>query len=156
MEMLQTATGVKMTHVPYKGAGPGIADLISGQVQVMTNAIPELFPFAKGGRLRVIGIMDDKRHSFMPDVPTFNEQGIKGFVMGNWAGIVAPAGTPAALRSRLAQEVTRILQSPETRKRLEEQGFGPMGGTPEEFGKLIRAEVVRFGAAVKASGATAY
>ncbi len=155
MEMLQTATGVKMTHVPYKGAGPGIADLISGQVHVMTNAIPELFPFAKGGRLRVIGIMDDKRHSFMPDVPTFNEQGIKGFVMGNWAGIVAPAGTPAALRSRLAQEVTRILQSPETRKRLEEQGFGPMGGTPEEFGKLIRAEVVRFGAAVKASGATA-
>lgn len=155
MEMLATATGIKMTHVPYKGAGPGAADLIAGQVHVMTNAIPELFPFAKGGKLRVIGLMDDKRHPFMPDVPTFNEQGIKGFVMGNWTGIVAPAATPADIRNRLAQEVTRILQTPDMKKRLEDQGVVPLGGTPEEFGKLIRSEVVRFGAAVKASGATA-
>ena len=155
MEMLQTATGVKMTHVPYKGAGPGVADVMTGQVHVMTNAIPELFPFAKGGKLRIIGLMDEKRHPFMPDVPTFGEQGIKGFVMGNWTGIIAPAATPAATRARLAQEVTRILQAPEMRKRLEDQGVVPLGGTPESFGKLIASEVVRFGAAVKASGATA-
>jgi len=154
MEMIKTATGVNMTHVPYKGAGPAAVDLISGQVHVMTNAIPELFPFVKSGKIRIIGIMDEKRHPFLPDVPTYIEQGYKEFVMGNWAGIVAPAGTPAPILAKLAQETSRIVRSPETRKRLEELGFDPIGGTPDAFGKLIREEVVRFGKAVKASGAT--
>lgn len=123
-------------------------DPISGQLRAMTNAVPERFPLPRGGRVRVIGIM--------PDVPVFKERGIKAFVMDNAVGIVAPVGTPAALRSRLAQEVTRILQSPETRKRLEQRDFGTMGGTSEAFGNRSRAEAVRFGAAVKASGATAY
>jgi len=155
MEMFKLAAGIDMTHVPYKGAGPGIVDLLGGQVQLMTNAIPELFPYAKGGKLRVLGIMADKRHPFIPEVATFPEQGYKEFVMGNWTGIVAPAGTPKPVVAKLAQEVTRIIYSPDVKERLTQQGFDPLGGTPEAFGKLIRSEVARFSKAVKDSGAKA-
>jgi len=155
MEMFKLAAGFDATHVPYKGVGPAIPDLLSGQAHVMINAIPELFPYTKGGRLRIIGVLTEKRHPFMPEVPTFIEQGHKEFVMGNWTGIVAPAGMPKAVANKLAAEITRIVRSPEISKRLVEMGVEPLGGTPEEFGKLIRAEVERFGKAVKASGAKA-
>jgi len=155
MEMFKVAAKIDATHVPYKGVGPAVPDLISGQVHVMANAIPELFPYAKAGKLRVIGVMTEKRHPFMPDVPTFIEQGYKEFVMGNWTGIIAPAGTPKAITHKLAAEVTRILNTPDIRDKLTQQGFDPIGGTPEEFGKLIHSEVIRFGKAVKASGAKA-
>lgn len=155
MEMFKVAAKIDATHVPYKGAGPSIPDLIAGQAHVTVNAIPELLPHTKGGRLRVIGAMTEKRHPFIPEVSTFIEQGYKEFVMGNWTGIVAPAKTPRATVERIASEVTRIIRSPEIRKRLVEQAVDPMGGTPEEFGKLIRAETARFGIAVKASGARA-
>jgi tripartite-type tricarboxylate transporter receptor subunit TctC len=155
MEMFKLAAGFDATHVPYKGVGPAIPDLLSGQAQVMINAVPELFPHAKGGRLRIIGVLTEKRQPFMPEVPTFIEQGHKDFVMGNWTGIVAPTGMPKAVANKLATEITRIIRSPEVSKRLIEMGVEPLGGTPEEFGKLIRAEVERFGKAVKASGAKA-
>jgi len=155
MEMFKVATKIDATHVPYKGVGPAVPDLISGQAHVMVNAIPELLPHTKGGKLRVIGVMTEKRHPFMPDVPTFIEQGYKEFVMGNWTGIVAPAGTPKSVVNKLATEVTRIIRAPEMTERLVQMGVDPLGGTPEEFGKLIHAEIARFGKAVKASGAKA-
>ena len=96
MEMFKVATKIDATHVPYKGVGPAVPELISGQAHVMMNAIPELLPHTKGGKLRVIGALTEKRHPFIPDVPTFIEQGYKEFVMGNWTGIVAPAATPRA------------------------------------------------------------
>jgi tripartite-type tricarboxylate transporter receptor subunit TctC len=135
--------------------GPAVPELISGQAHVMMNAIPELLPHTKGGKLRVIGTLTEKRHPFIPDVPTFIEQGYKEFVMGNWTGIVAPAGTPKATVAKLSAEVTKILRAPEMSKRLTEMGADPMGGTPEEFGRLIQSETERFGKAVKASGAKA-
>jgi len=155
MEMFKHATKIDATHVPYKGAGPGMADLIGGQVHVMANAIPELFPHAKGGRLRIIGIMAEQRHPFMPDVSTFPEQGYKDFVMSNWVAIVAPAGTPRETIQKLNGEVNRILKQPDVLSKLKEQGFDPLGGTPDEINRLIKAEVERFGIAVKASGARA-
>lgn len=155
MEMIKVATKIDATHVPYKGVGPAVPDLVSGQAHVMVNAIPELLPHTKGGRLRVIGAMTEKRHPFIPDVPTFIEQGHKEFVMGNWTGIVAPAKTPPVTVAKISAEVTRIIRSPEISKRLTEQGVDPLGGTPQEFGKRISAEIARFGAAVKASGARA-
>ncbi len=155
MEMFKVAAKIDATHVPYKGVGPAVPDLISGQAHVMVNAIPELLPFTKGGKLRVIGAMTEKRHPFIPDVPTFIEQGYKEFVMGNWTGIVAPAGTPKAAVNKLAAAVTRILREPEMNKRLVDMGVDPLGGTPEEFGRLIRAETVRFAKAVRDSGAKA-
>jgi tripartite-type tricarboxylate transporter receptor subunit TctC len=155
MEMFKVATKIDATHVPYKGVGPAVPELISGQAHVMMNAIPELLPHTKGGKLRVIGALTEKRHPFIPEVPTFIEQGHKEFVMGNWTGIVAPAGTPKVTVNKIAAEVTRILRAPDTSKRLVEMGADPMGGTPEEFGKLIKSEIARFGKAVKASGAKA-
>ena len=155
MEMFKVAAKIDATHVPYKGAGPAVPDLISGQAHIMVNAIPELLPFTKGGKLRVIGSMTEKRHPFIPDVPTFIEQGYKEFVMGNWTGIVAPTGMPKAAVNKMATAVTRILRDPEMTKRLVDMGVDPLGGTPEEFGKLIRAETARFGKAVKDSGAKA-
>ena len=155
MEMLKTAAKIDATHVPYKGAGPAVADLIGGQVHVMTNAIPELFPFAKGGKLRVIGQMTEKRHHMLPDVPTYIEQGHKDFVLGNWGGIAMPAGVPRAIVDKLAAEVTRIIRSPDVHKRLSDLGFDPLGSTPEQFRALALKEIDRFGAAVKASGAKA-
>src|SRR5258706_9292771 len=121
----------------------------------MVNAIPELLPHTKGGRLRVIGSMTEKRHPFIPDIPTFIEQGYREFVMGNWTGIVAPAGMPKAAINKVAAEVTKILHAPEMTRRLAEMGVDPMGGTPEDFGKLIKSEIARFGKAVNASGAKA-
>jgi tripartite-type tricarboxylate transporter receptor subunit TctC len=155
MEMFKQAAKIPGTHVPYKGAGPGMVDLMAGQVHVMVNAIPELFPFAKAGKLRVLGLMADKRHAFMPDVPTFPEQGYKEFVMSNWVGIVAPAGTANAVVDRLAAQVTKSLKEPDVMEKLTAQGFDPFGGTPEEFGKLVRSETARFGKAVRESGAKA-
>ena len=155
MEMFKVAAKIDATHVPYKGVGPAVPDLLSGQAHLMINSIPELLPHTKGGKLRVIGSMTEKRHPFIPDVPTFIEQGYKEFVMGNWTGIVAPAGTPKNVIDKLAKEITRIIRTPEMSKRLEEMGVDPMGGTPAEFGTLIRAETARFGKAVKESGAKA-
>ena len=155
MEMFKVAAKIESTHVPYKGVGPAVPDLISGQSHVMVNAIPELMPHTKGGRLRVLGAMTEKRHPFIPEVPTFIEQGYKEFVMGNWTGIVAPAKTPRATVDKIAAEVTRIIRSADISKRLTDQAVDPLGGTPDEVGKLIRAETTRFGLAVKASGAKA-
>jgi tripartite-type tricarboxylate transporter receptor subunit TctC len=155
MEMFKVAAKIDATHVPYKGVGPAVPDLISGQAHVMINSIPELLPHTKGGKLRVIGSMTEKRHPFIPDIPTFIEQGYKEFVMGNWTGIVAPAKTPKNVIDKLAKEITRIIRTPEMIERLVQMGVDPMGGTPEEFGRLIRAETARFGKAVRESGAKA-
>jgi tripartite-type tricarboxylate transporter receptor subunit TctC len=155
MEMFKVAAKIDATHVPFKGVGPAVPALISGEAHMMMNAIPELLPHTKGGRLRVIGALTEKRHPFIPEVPTFIEQGYKEFVMGNWTGIVAPAKTPKPVIDKLAAEVTRILRAPDMSQRLQEMGVDPMGGTAEEFGKLIRSETARFGKAVRDSGAKA-
>jgi tripartite-type tricarboxylate transporter receptor subunit TctC len=129
--------------------------LMSGEAHMMMNAIPELLPYTKDGKLRVIGSLTEKRHPFIPDVPTFIEQGYKDFVMGNWTGIVAPTGTPKAIIDKLSTEITKIIRAPEMSKKLLDMGVDPLGGTPAEFGKLIHSETIRFGKAVKDSGAKA-
>jgi len=155
MEMFKVAAKIDATHVPFKGVGPAVPAMMSGEVHVIINAIPELLPYTKGGKMRVIASLTEKRHPFIPDVPTMIEQGYKEFVMGNWTGIVAPAKTPKPVIDKLAKEITRILREPAMSKRLVEMGVDPLGGTPEEFGTRIRADIARFGKAVKASGAKA-
>jgi tripartite-type tricarboxylate transporter receptor subunit TctC len=155
MEMFKVAAKVDVTHVPFKGVGPAVPALLSGEVHMMINAIPELLPFTKDGKLRVIGALTEKRHPFIPQVPTFIEQGYKDFVMGNWTGIVAPAKTPKPVVDKLATEITRIIRTPDMSQRLIDMGVDPLGGTPQEFGKLIHVETARFGKAVKESGAKA-
>ena len=152
-EMLKRALGFDMTHVPYKGAGPAVADIIGGQVQLMINAVPELFPAVKAGRMRCIGVMAEKRHPFLPDVPTLIEQGHKEFVMGNWVGIVTATGTPKDAINKLSNEINRILKLPDIAEKLAQQGVDTIQSTPESFGRHIKAEIARFGKAVKESGA---
>jgi tripartite-type tricarboxylate transporter receptor subunit TctC len=155
MEMFKVAAKIDVTHVPFKGVGPAVPALLSGEAHMMMNAIPELLPYTKDGKLRVIGSLTEKRHPFIPDVPTFIEQGYKDFVMGNWTGIVAPAKTPKPIIDKLATEITKIIRAPEMSKKLQDMGVDPLGGTPAEFGKLIHAETIRFGKAVRDSGAKA-
>jgi tripartite-type tricarboxylate transporter receptor subunit TctC len=153
MEMLKQAGGFDATHVPYKGGGPALIDLLAGQVQFHSNDIGLVLSNIKAGKLRAIGMMTDKRHPLQPDVPTYIEQGFKDFVMGNWIGVVVPAGTPRPIIGKLAQELTRIAKLPEVVQRFADQGFDTSGSTPEAAAALVKKEIVRFGAAVKASGA---
>ena len=155
MEMLKVSAGIEGVHVPYKGAAPAAADLIGGQVHVISNAVPELWPAVKTGKVRVIGAMSEKRLQWMPDVPTFAEQGVKGFVLGNWVGLMTAAGTPPATVRKLSDEISRVLRLPDVSERLIGLGFEPGGGTPAELARLIAAETVTFAQAVKASGAKA-
>lgn len=155
MEMFKQAAGIDMTHVPYKGGGPALVDLLAGQVQVHTNDIGLVLSGVRSGKLRAIGMMTDKRHPLQPDLPTFIEQGYKTFVMGNWIGVVVPAGTPRPVVNKLASEFSRIAQLPDVVRRFADQGFDTSGGTAEAAAALVKKETLRFGAAVKASGAKA-
>ncbi|MCC6534077.1 MAG: tripartite tricarboxylate transporter substrate binding protein [Burkholderiales bacterium] len=153
MEMLKQAGGFDATHVPYKGGGPALVDLLAGQVQFHSNDIGLVLPGIRSGKLRAIGMMTEKRHALVPSVPTYVEQGYKDFVMGNWIGVVVPAGTPRPVIGKLADELTRIAKLPDVVQRFADQGFDTTGSTAEAAAALVKSEIVRFGAAVKASGA---
>jgi tripartite-type tricarboxylate transporter receptor subunit TctC len=153
MEMFKRAAGIDMTHVPYKGGGPALIDLLAGQVQVHTNDIGLVLAGVRSGKLRALGMMTEKRHPLQPDLPTFIEQGYKEFVMGNWIGVVVPAATPKAIVSRLSAEFSRISRLPDVTRRFADQGFDTSGLTADVAAQLVKKETARFGAAVRASGA---
>ena len=153
MEMLKQAARFDATHVPYKGGGPALIDLLAGQVQLHTNDIGLVISAVRSGKLRPIGMMTVKRHALFPDLPTYIEQGYKEFVMGNWIGVVAPIATPRPVIAKLSMELSRIARLPDVTKRFVEQGFDTSGSTPEAAAALVKKEVARFGIAVKASGA---
>ena len=153
MEMLKQAARFDATHVPYKGGGPALIDLLAGQVQLHTNDIGLVISAVRSGKLRPIGMMTEKRHALFPDLPTYIEQGYKDFVMGNWIGVVAPIATPRPVIAKLSMELSRIARLPDVTKRFVEQGFDTSGSTPEAAAALVKKEVARFGIAVKASGA---
>jgi tripartite-type tricarboxylate transporter receptor subunit TctC len=152
-EMLKRTVGFEATHVPYKGNGPAIPDMMSGQAHLLVNGIPDLLPAIKSGRVRAIAIMADKRHPFLPDVSTMAEQGYKDFVLGNWVGIVAPAGTPKPIIDKMYNEVARLMKLPDVAEKVVEQGFDPAVSSPAEFGQRINREIAQFAKAVKESGA---
>jgi tripartite-type tricarboxylate transporter receptor subunit TctC len=155
MEMLKQAARFDATHVPYKGGGPALVDLLAGQVQFHSNDIGLVISGVRAGKLRAIGMMTEKRHALFPDLPTYVEQGYKDFVMGNWIGVVVPVATPKTAISKLSAELSRIARLPDVSKKFVEQGFDTSGSTPEEAAALVKKEVARFGAAVRASGAKA-
>ena len=142
-------------EAPHEVSSMTIGDLLTSQRRWGTTRSRRVLSAVPLAENKAIGSMTEKRHPFIPDVPTFIELGYKEFVMGNWTGIVAPTGMPKTAVNKMAAAVTRILREPEMSKRLVDMGVDPLGGTPEEFGKLIRAETARFGKAVKASGAKA-
>ncbi len=152
-EMLKRAVGFNATHVPYKGNGPAIPDMMSGQAHLLINGIPDLLPAIKSGRVRAIAIMADKRHSFLPEVSTMADQGYKDFVLGNWVGIVMPTGTPKPIIDKMYTEVARLMRLPDVAEKVAQQGFDPAVSTPAEFSSRIKNEIARFAKAVKESGA---
>jgi tripartite-type tricarboxylate transporter receptor subunit TctC len=149
MEYLKQAAHIELVHVPYKGTGPMITDLLGGQTQATFTGATPLMPHIKQGKLRAIAVGSAKRIAALPDVPTVAESGVPGFETSQWYGILAPAGTPDAIVRKLSTEINRILRSPEVIERLAADGSVPQGSTPEEFAKFIAAEQKRWGQVVK-------
>jgi tripartite-type tricarboxylate transporter receptor subunit TctC len=152
-EIFKTMSGVKMIHVPYRGATPAIADVIAGHIEVYFGAMVSTLPHAKGGRLRALAVTSAKRVAAAPDVATLDEQGLKGFETGSWFGMAVPAATPREIINKLHAEATRSIAAPELRKRMSAEGAEFVGDTPEQFTAFFKSEMVKWGKAVKASGA---
>ena len=152
MELFLTMTGLKMNHVPYKGSGQGIVDVLAGQVPVMTPAVPTALPYIRNARLRGLAVSGAQRSNAAPDIPTLAEAGVPGYEATQWFGLLAPAGTPRAIVDRLQRETARALKDPAVRDRLVADGADPVGSTPDEFAAYIRSEMTKWAKVVKAVG----
>lgn len=151
-ELFRLSAGLDMVHVPYKGTGQALNDVVSGQVQMMfMNLLPAL-PQVKSGKLRGLAVTSARRSSAAPDIPTIAETGVAGYESTSWHGIVVPAKTPAAIVKRLHGELAGIAQLPEIRERLEAQGTHVIGSTPEEFSALIKTETVKWTKVIRTAG----
>ena len=153
MEVFKGMAGISLTHIPYAGAPQSVIDLIAGRIDVMLNSIPPALPHVRTGRLRALGVAGATRSALLPDVPTVDEAaGTRGFQAGSWLGLLAPAGTPRAIVSRLNEVVVQVVGAPETRSRLIGLGGDPVGNSPQEFAAFLRADYDKNGAAVKQAG----
>jgi tripartite-type tricarboxylate transporter receptor subunit TctC len=150
-EMLNEAAGLRMTHVPYKGAGPILQDLLAGQVQMSVLDLAAIRSHLDAGRLVALAVTGPKRWPGLPDVPTYLEQGYAIDGVG-WNGLMAPAGTPRAIVERMSAEVVRAIQTPEGREQVQKMGLLPTGTTPEEFAAIIRNDSVRWGESIRKAG----
>ena len=155
LELFKTRAGVDLTHVPYKGNGPATSDLLGGQVSAMFLQYAVAKPHVAGGKLVMLATPSGKRSQAIPEVPTIAESGLPGFDVEPWFGIVAPAGTPAAIVNRLNAEIGKIMQQNDVREMLASVGAAPSISTPQEFGKFIDSEISRWAEVVKTSGAKA-
>ena len=151
-ELFKHATGTDMLHVPYKGTGPAMTDLIGGRVQLIFSTMPPALPHVKSGKLRALGVTTAKRATAAPEVPTIAESGVKGFNVSNWQGILVPAKTPGAIVRKLNRDVLATLKLPGMPETLAAQGLESAGSTPEAFGALIKAEIEKYTQVVKAAG----
>ena len=152
-EMLGRAAGIDLLHVPYKGASAAVTDLVGGQVQVSVQSLPSSISFIKSGKLKVLGVVNEKRVAALPDTPTIGET-IKGFGSTPWYGLFAPAGTPKAIVAQLQAELAKVLDNADTKEKLATVGCEPFKGTSEQFAALIKEDLPRWARIVKESGAT--
>jgi tripartite-type tricarboxylate transporter receptor subunit TctC len=150
-ELLKILAKVDMVHVPYKGGGPALVDTISGQMQLMFATMPAAMPHVKSGKVRPIAVTTEKRSQTMPELPTVGES-VKGYEASTWYGLLAPAGTPAAIVTRLHHDTVKILAMPDMREKLGAQGIEPVGGTPAEFGAYIKSEIAKWGRVIREAG----
>ena len=148
-ELFKMVAGVDVVHIPYKGTGPAIADVVAGQVQMNFAGISSARQHVDSGRLRAIAVTGARRNSALPDVPTFSEAGLQGVDAGTHWGLLAPAGTPPAVIQKLNAETDRVLQLPEVKARIAELGFDAAGGAPDAWVALIRSEMAKWAKVVK-------
>ena len=151
-ELFKVMAKVNIVHVPYKGNAPALTDTIAGHVEMIFSGVPALIPHIQSGRLRAIAIGSLKRFTAIPEVPTFDESGVRGYEATTWFGLMAPVKTPTEIVARWNTEVGKILASPDLKGRFINEGLEPMGGTQEEFGKFIRSEIEKYARVVVATG----
>ena len=154
-ELLKSVTGTKMVHVPYKGQSQALTDLMAGQIPFMFNAMPTVIEFIRAKRLRVLAITAEKRAAQLPEVPTFAEVGYNDMITGSWYAVWLPAKTPAAIVSRWASEIVRVVNLPDVRKRILDLGGEPVANTPAQFDAFQKSEAARWAKIIRESGATA-
>lgn len=142
--LFEREAGIRLTHVPYKGSGPGIVDLIGGQVQMTLTSMPAIVPHARAGKLRALAVTSPARSASVPDVPTFAESGLPGVDVQIWYAMFAPAKTPRGIVDRLAATAARIARMPEVQQRLAAQGAAPIGGTPEQLAAYVKSEQAKW------------
>jgi tripartite-type tricarboxylate transporter receptor subunit TctC len=152
-ELFKAMAGVDIVHVPHKSSGDARTSVMSGQVEMMLDAITTMAPLASAGRVRALGSTGSKRSTVMPDVPTVSEAGVKGYEATIWLGIMAPAGTPKQIVDRLNAEITKVVSRPDVKKAWNEQGAEPMVMSASEFEKYLNADIVKWAKVVKMSGA---
>jgi len=148
-ELLKQKTGANLVHVPYKGGGQALLDLLGGNIPLVYTAVAGANQYVATGRIRAIAVSSAKRSPSMPDVPTFIESGVKDFVIDDWVGLLAPAKTPKPIIAKLNQALNEILNSPEGKARLLSMGIFPSPGTPDKFGEQIKGDLIRFAPIVK-------
>lgn len=153
MEMMRSFGAKELTHVPYKGGGPAAVDLMSGQIELLSQNMPELVPFVRAGKMHAIAVTSAKRDPVLPNVPTMIESGFPGFDLQNWLAIVGPANIPRETVARLNAEVLKVLGEPAVREKISAQGFNIVTSTPDELARFIRGEHEKWGKLVRLSGA---
>lgn len=153
-ELFKSMTGIFMTHIPYRGSGPALLDMVGGNMDVMFDNLPSSMPLIKSGKLKAFAVTSSQRSTALPDIPTVEEAGkLKGFEASSWFGLLAPAGTPPDIVNRIQQEVAKSLGTQAIKEKLQAQGAIPGGMSPQEFTRFIDAEHKKWAAVVKASGA---
>lgn len=150
--LFNTMAGIKVTHVPYKGTADSLRDLAAGEVLSTVDSVSAYLPYFRNGSLRALGVGDLKRNPLLPDVPTIDESGLKGYEVNAWVGILAPAHVPRAEVDLLNREVNEILKSPDIVRQLQRLGSRPLGGTPEDYAALIRNDIDKFARLIKLAG----
>jgi len=153
-ELFAMRTGIKITHIPYKGTGPGVIDTIAGNTQMMVAAVSAVIGHMQNGRLRGLAVSSPKRLPALPNLPTVMESGYQ-YQVNNWHGIIAPKNVPKAIIDKLNSEINKAVKDPAFAKRIAQDGLEPAGGTPEAFGELLKREVIEWGEVVKAAKVTA-
>ena len=151
-ELFRTMANVKIAHIPYKGTGPALVDAVAGQVHMLFGNVLSSLVHAKSGRLRALAVTTARRSKVLPDLPTLDEAGVRGYENSTWFGVIAPAGTPPAIIGRLNAELNKASQAPEIIERIAPDGGEPVGSTPEQFGKHIATEIARWRKVVKDAG----
>ena len=151
-ELFSSMTGVKLTHIPYKGSGPAVTDLLGGHVDIGWTSPLAVIPHINSGRLKAIAISGDSRVPSLPNVPTFTESGLPGFEMRFWYGLLAPAATPREVLNRLSAEVAKILGTADMKDKLAAQGADPFISNPDQFGAVMRADNARYGKVIREAG----
>jgi tripartite-type tricarboxylate transporter receptor subunit TctC len=153
IELLNVLAKVKMVFIPYKGAGPVAIDMVAGHLHLASLGLPTVLPMVEAGKVRAIALTGVTRAKTLPNVPTVQESGVKGYDVSSWYGVFAPAGTPATIVNRLHTELTRAIKAPDVLERFATLGADPSGMGPEEFGRHVREEIKKWAEVVKASGA---